>query len=130
MVSYSVVFGLVVLRGLRLHPLIPNNYVLVSRKKNRLKFWRLNTASQEDIREEIVHRYRTDEGWRKKKNMEVSARAKTFVECSGCGRVLRYCSMKPHTKCCKGRGARTTLQELLDISLKVSPLVESRNNLR
>ena len=100
------------------------------REKNRLKFWRLNTASQEDIREEIVHRYRTDEGWRKKKNMEVSARAKTFVECSGCGRVLRYCSMKPHTKCCKGRGARTTLQELLDISLKVCPLVESRNNLR
>ena len=100
------------------------------REKNRHKFWRLSPEAQEDIRTEIMHRYRTDEGWRTQKNMEVSARAKTLVECSECGRVLRYSSMLMHTKCCRGRSAKTTLEELLEISLQVCPLVESRNNLR
>ncbi len=77
-----------------------------------------------------MYKYRTDAAWRKQKIMEASARAKMLVVCSECDKVLRYASMKVHEKCCRGRIAKTTLEELLEISLQVCPLVESRNSIR
>ena len=96
------------------------------REFNRLRFWNRTPEARQEMREGHAYRYRTDEAWRIQKNMESGARAKTLVVCSGCDKQLTYGSLSLHRKCCRGRTEKTTLQELLELSLQVCPLVESK----
>ena len=87
------------------------------REKNRLKFWKLSDKERQQMREWHANKYRTDAAWRAQKKMEVTTRAKTSVVCSECDKTLQYGSMNAHKKCCKGRVQKTTLQQLLELSL-------------
>ncbi len=100
------------------------------REFSRMLFWNQTPEARQKIREGHAYRYRTDETWREQKKMEVTARAKSLVVCSGCDKVLKYGSMKVHLKCCRGPTEKTTLDELLELSLQVCPLVESNDRVR
>ena len=98
------------------------------REVNRMVFWNRTPEVRQEIREGHAHRYRTDEAWRKKKCLESSVRLKSSVVCSGCDKVFKYGSMGVHRKCCKGRTEKTTLEEILELSLQVCPLIESNDS--
>jgi predicted ATP-dependent serine protease len=100
------------------------------REFNRLRYTNLTPEAKHEIRAGYVYRYRTDEAWRKQKNLEVATRSKALVVCSECDKVLRYGSLKTHIKCCRGRTEKTTLDELLELSLQVCPLIESNDCVR
>ena len=100
------------------------------REFNRQVFWNRTPEARQEHRTRIVQKYRTDEAWRNQKIAEASARSKSTVVCSECDKVMRYSSMIPHRKCCKGPKKKTTLEELLELSVEVCPLVESNDCIR
>ena len=74
----------------------------------------------------FTDKYRTDEAWRKQKILESSTRGKSIVVCSECDKQMTYGHALAQKKCCRGRTEKTALQELLELSLQVRPLVESK----
>ena len=90
---------------------------VVCRENNRLRFWNLSPEERERRRGCHALRYRTDAAWRAQKKMEVTVRAKANVVCSECDKTLKYGSMNAHKKCRRGRIEKTTLQQLLELSL-------------
>ena len=100
------------------------------REFNRQVFWNRTPEARQEIRAKIVHRYRTDEAWRIQKISEASAQAKATVVCSECDKVMTYGSRIPHRECCRGRKPKTTLEQILELSVEVCPLVESNDRLR
>ncbi len=71
------------------------------------------------------NRYATDENWRNHKIVEITALRKSKINCTACGKLMQYGSLLAHKKCCKGGEAKSTLTQLLELSVANGPLVDS-----
>jgi hypothetical protein len=87
--------------------------------------------STETIEKDLArrrHHYDTDEAFRLRRIVVVTALSKTSVVCSECDKAMNYGSLRAHKKCCKGPNSITTLQKLMEFSVRMSPLFESNDS--
>ncbi len=91
----------------------------------REKYWNRSPEAKELQSLKAIYKYRTNEAWRNQKIAETSALMKSTVVCSECDKVMNYGSLLPHKKCCRGRSNKSTLEQILELSVGVCPLAES-----